>query len=77
MMTEEIKRLRYAIKKKGSNLYLDEYDCFVSELEFAYFWLDDEDAYEFIKNVLKNKKEYEVIPVRVTYEILDMSKIGD
>ena len=38
----------------------------IAELVFAYFWLDEDDAYEYIKNILKNKKEYEVISVRVS-----------
>ena len=72
-----MKTLRYVIKEKNIDRYLDEYDSFTAGLEFAYFWLDEDDAYEYIKNILKNKKEYEVIPVRVSYEILNMSEIGE
>ena len=72
-----IKTLRYVIKEKNIDKYLDQDDCFIAELEFAYFWLDEDDAYEYIKSVLKNKKEYEVIFVRVSYEILNMSEIGE
>lgn len=71
-----IKTLRYVIKEKNIDRYLDQDDCFVDELEFAFLWLDEDDTYEYIKNILKNKKEYEVIPVRVSYKILDMSEIG-
>ena len=53
-------------------------DCeLVSEFEYAYSWLDEDDAHEYIKNILKNEKEYDVIPMRVSYEILDMSEIGE
>ena len=72
-----MRTLRYVIKEKNIDRYLDEYDCFIAELEFAFLWLDEYDAHEYIKNVLKNKKEYEVISVRVSYEILDMSEIGE
>ena len=72
-----IKTLRYIIKEKNIDKYLDQDDCFIAELEYAYFWLDEDDAHEYIKNVLKNKKEYEVIFVRVSYEILNMSEIGE
>ena len=72
-----MKTLRYVIKEKNIDRYLDQDDCFIAELEFAYFWLDEDDAYKYIKNILKNKKEYEVIPVRVSYEILNMSEIGE
>ena len=72
-----MKTLRYVIKEKNIDRYLDQDDCFIAELEFAFLWLDEDDAYEYIKNILKNTKEYEVIPVRVSYEILNMSEIGE
>ena len=72
-----IKTLRYVIKEKNIDRYLDQDVCFIAELENAYFWLDEDDAYEYINNVLKNKKEYEVISVRVSCEILNMSEIGE
>ena len=72
-----IKTLRYVIKEKNIDKYLDKDDYFIAELEYAYFWLDEDNAYEYMKNILKNKKEYEVIPVRVSYEILNMSEIGE
>lgn len=72
-----IKTLRYVIKEKNIDKYLDQDDYFIAELEFAYFWLDEDDACEYIKSVLKNKREYEVISVRVSYEILNMSEIGE
>ena len=72
-----MKTLRYVIKKKNIDKYLDQDDYFIAELEFAFLWLDEDDAHEYIKNVLKNKKEYEVISVRVSYEILNMSEIGE
>ena len=71
-----MKTLRYVIKEKNMDKYLDEYDCLIAELEYAFIWLDEDDAHEYIKNVLKNKKEYEVISVRVSYEILNMSELG-
>ena len=72
-----IKTLRYVIKEKNIDKYLDQDDYFIAELEYAFLWLDEDDAHEYIKNVLKNKKEYEVISVRVSYEILNMSEIGE
>ena len=72
-----MKTLRYVIKEKNIDRYLDQDDYFIAELEFAFLWLDEDDAHEYIKNILKNKKEYEVIPVRVSYEILNMSEIGE
>ena len=65
-----MKTLRYVIKEKNIDRYLDQDDCFVDELEFAFLWLDEDDSHEYIKNILKNEKEYDVIPVRVSYEIL-------
>ena len=72
-----MKTLRYVIKEKNIDKYLDQDDYFIAELEYAFLWLDEDDAHEYIKNVLKNKKEYEVISVRVSYEILNMSEIGE
>ena len=72
-----MKTLRYVIKEKNIDRYLDQDDYFVAELEFAFLWLDEYDTHEYIKSVLKNKKEYEVIFVRVSYEILNMSEIGE
>ena len=72
-----MKTLRYVIKEKNIDKYLDQDDCFIAELEYAFFWLDEDVAYKYIKNILKNKKEYEVIFVRVSYEILNMSEIGE
>ena len=72
-----MKTLRYVIKEKNIDRYLDQDDCFIGELEFSFLLLDEDNAHEYIKNVLKNKKEYEVISVRVSYEILNMSEIGE
>ena len=70
----KLETLKYVIKEKGNDMYMADDGHLTSELEFAYLWLDEDDAYEYIKNVLKNKSGYEVIPVRIIYKILDMSK---
>ena len=73
----KLETLKYVIKEKGFDRYMTDDDYFVPELEFAFLWLDEDDAYEYISKFFKNKNDYEVIVVRIIYKILDMSKIGE
>lgn len=70
-----IKRPRYVIREKSTDKYLAEENEIYSdgelcsEIEYAYLWIDDEDAEEYVKNILDEPKEFEVVSVIIYYEI--------
>ena len=50
-----------------NEIYSDGEVC--SEIEYAYLWTDDEDAEEYIKNILDEPNNFEVVGVKIDYEI--------
>lgn len=70
-----IKHLRYVIREKATGKYLAYENEIYSdgelcdEIEYAYLWVDDEDAEEYIKNILDDPKQFEVVRVNINYEI--------
>ena len=70
-----VKHLRYVIREKSTGMYLAEENEIYSdgevcsEIEYAYLWIDDEDAEEYIKNILDEPKNFEVVRVKIDYKI--------
>jgi hypothetical protein len=70
-----IKKIRYVNREKSSGNYLakqGEYYCdgeLCQEIEYANFWIDDEDAEEYRKNCLDEPNDFEIVKVIITYEI--------
>ena len=62
-----VKHLRYVIREKSTGMYLAEENKIYSggevcsEIEHAYLWIDDEDAEEYVKNILDEPKNFEVV----------------
>ena len=71
----KVKHIRYVVTKKTtgeflareSGVYSDGELC--NEIEYADFWLDDDDAAEYIKNILDEPELFETMKVVVEYKI--------
>jgi len=69
------RKSRYVIHEKKtsyfmarpSEIYSDGEVC--DDIEYADTWLDDEDAQEYIDNILDKPKNFEVMIVVINYEI--------
>ena len=72
-----VKQLRYVVREKSTKKYMAEENeiycdgelCY--EIEYAYLWLDDEDAEEYINNILDEPSEFEVARVLIDYDVED------
>ena len=70
-----IKNIRYVAREKATGRYLakeGEIYCsgeLCNDIEYADFWLDDEDTEEYRKNCLDEPDEFEVVKVMIAYDI--------
>ena len=62
-----MEKLTMKFMARESDVYSSGEVC--SEIEYADFWLDDDDAEEYIKNVLDEPELFEVMRVVIEYNI--------
>lgn len=76
----KIKHIRYVVREKTTKEYMAEEGDIYSdgetckEIEYAYFWLDDDDATEYINNCLDEPELFEVVRVDIQYSLANQNE---
>jgi len=69
------RKSRYVVHEKKTNNFMARPDEIYSDgevcddIEYANIWFDDEDAQEYIDNILDKPENFEVMIVEINYEI--------